>query len=156
MFPYYELAEKYNLPVGIHTGGAGPGHGSPNFKMELGNPMLMEKMLAQFPQLRVWIMHGGDQYYHESVTLMQQHKQVYADISVISNPGIMPPEKFATIMKAFIDAGLEGRLMFGTDNGDVVKIIAAINELDFLSREQKDKIFYQNAERFFKRTSIEK
>ncbi len=156
LFPYYALAEKYNLPVGIHTGGAGPGHGSPNFKMELGNPLLMEKMLQRFPQLRVWIMHGGDQYYKETVALMQQHKQVYADISVISNPDIMPPEKFATIMKAFIDAGLEERLMFGTDNGDVVKIIAAINELDFLSREQKDKIFYLNAERFFERTSIEK
>ena len=106
LFPYYALAEKYNIPVGIHAGGAGPGHGSPNFKIELGSPMLMEKMLERFPQLRVWIMHGGDQYYQETVTLMQQHKKVYADISVISNPDIMPAAQFTKIMKTFIDAGL--------------------------------------------------
>src|SRR5690606_21804003 len=37
LFPYYALAEKYKLPVGIHTGGAGPGHGSDSFKPEMGN-----------------------------------------------------------------------------------------------------------------------
>ena len=151
LFPYYALAEKYNIPVGIHTGGAGPGHGSPNLKMELGSPMLMERMLERFPQLRVWIMHGGDQYYQETVTLMQQHKQVYADISVISNPDIMPAAQFTKIMKTFIDAGLEDRLMFGTDNGNVEKVVEAIHALDFLSKEQKDKIFYRNAERFFEK-----
>ena len=151
LFPYYALAEKYNIPVGIHTGGAGPGHGSPNFKMDLGNPLLMEKMLAQFPKLRVWIMHGGDQFYQETVILMQKHKQVYTDISVISNPDIMPPAQFTKIMKAFMDAGLEDRLMFGTDNGNVEKVVAAIHVLDFLSKEQKDKIFYRNAERFFEK-----
>ena len=151
LFPYYALAEKYNIPAGIHTGGAGPGHGSPNFKMELGNPLLIEKVLEQFPQLRVWIMHGGDQFYQETVTVMQKHKQVYTDISVISNPDIMPAAQFTKIMKTFIDAGLEDRLMFGTDNGNVEKIVAAIEALDFLSKEQKNKIFYQNAERFFER-----
>ena len=156
LFPYYALAEKYNIPVGIHTGGAGPGHGSPNFKMELGNPLLMEKMLVRFPKLRVWIMHGGDQYYQETVTVMQKHKQVYTDISVISNPDIMPTAQFTKIMKTFMDAGLEDRLMFGTDNGNVEKIIAAIHALDFLSKEQKDKIFYRNAERFFEKRNAGK
>lgn len=52
-------------------------------------------------------------------------------------------------MKAFIEAGLEGRLMFGSDNGNIGKVIASVNQLDFLTREQKNKIFYKNAERFF-------
>ena len=82
---------------------------------------------------------------------MQRYKQVYADISVISNPDIMPAAQFTKIMKTFMDAGLEDRLMFGTDNGNVEKIVAAIEALDFLSKEQKNKIFYQNAERFFER-----
>ena len=150
LFPYYALAEKYNIPVGIHTGGAGPGHGSPNFKMELGNPLLMESMLEHFPKLRVWIMHGGDQYYRETVMLMKKHNLVYADISVISNPDIMPPAQFSQMMKTFIDAGLQDRLMFGTDNGNIEKVVEAIEALDFLSKAQKDKIFYRNAENFFK------
>jgi hypothetical protein len=156
LFPYYALAEKYQLPVGIHTGGAGPNHGSPNFKIELGNPLLLEKMMSRFPKLKVWIMHSGDQYYKETITVMQRYKQVYADISVISNPEIVTPVKFASIMKAFVQKGLEGRLMFGTDNGDIQKVITAVESLHFLSKEQKDKIFYLNAERFFARSTSKK
>lgn len=152
LFPYYSLAEKYSLPVGIHTGGAGPNHGSPNFKIELGNPLLLEKTLARFPQLKVWIMHCGDQYYKETVTVMDKNKQVYADISVTSNPDIVPSAQFKIIMKTFIEAGLEDRIMFGTDNGDIKKVIASLENLDFLSKEQKNKIFYQNAEYFFATT----
>ena len=149
LFPYYALAEKYKLPVGIHTGGAGPDHGSPNFKMELGNPLLLENMLNEFPQLKVWIMHGGDQYYREAIHIMKKFDRVYTDISVLSNPGIVPAERFSLIMKAFMEAGLEDRLMFGTDNGDIEKVIAAVEALEFLTELQKEKIFNKNAERFF-------
>ena len=149
LFPYYALAEKYNLPVGIHTGGAGPDHGSPNFKMELGNPLLLENMLNEFPQLKVWIMHGGDQYYREAIHIMKKFDRVYTDISVLSNPVIVPAERFSLIMKAFMEAGLEDRLMFGTDNGDIEKVIAAVEALEFLTELQKEKVFYKNAERFF-------
>ncbi|HEY0679989.1 MAG TPA: amidohydrolase family protein [Chitinophagaceae bacterium] len=147
--PYYALAENYGLPVGIHTGGAGPDHGSPNFNMEMGNPFYMENLLSRFPKLKVWIMHGGDQFYREAIAIMLQHNQVYADISVISNPEIVPADRFAHIMKTYVAAGLEDRLMFGSDNGDIKKIIAAVEELEFLSDRQKNKIFYENAERFF-------
>lgn len=149
MFPYYALAEKYKLPVGVHTGGAGPDHGSPNFKIELGNPSLLEKTLVRYPQLKVWIMHSGDQYYKETIDIMQRYQHVYADISVISNPDIIPAAQFKIILKTFVKAGLEDRLMFGSDNGDIEKVIASIDKLDFLTNEQKDKIFYKNAERFF-------
>lgn len=149
LFPYYRLALKYNLPVGIHTGGAGPDHGSPDFKMEMGNPLLLNSMLSQFPGLKVWIMHSGDQYYKETIKVMKEHKWVYADISVISNPDIVPKEKFFTIMNTFIDAGLEDRLMFGTDNGDIKKVIASVESLHFLSVDQKKKLYHENAERFF-------
>jgi hypothetical protein len=154
--PYYALAEKYGLPVGIHTGGAGPNHGSPNFRMELGNPLLMDQLLSRFPKLKVWIMHSGDQYFNEAVSVMQKSKQVFADISVISNPDIVSFERFSIIVKTFIDAGLEDRLMFGTDNGNIEKIIASVKGLPFLSKKQLDKIFYQNAETFFAPAEISK
>lgn len=156
LHPYYKLAEKYGIPVGIHTGGAGPNHGSPNFRMELGNPLLVDQLLFLFPKLKIWIMHSGDQYFNETISVMQKSKLVYTDISVISNSEIVPSERFSSIIKSFIDAGLEDRLMFGTDNGDIDKVITAVKGLGFLSKEQKDKIFYQNAERFFASTEISK
>lgn len=149
LMPYYRLARKYNIPVGIHTGSAGPDHGSPNFKEEMGNPMLMEKLLTELPGIRLWIMHAGAPYHREAIEIMKRFPGVYADISAINNPQIIPPPMFADIIRMFFDSGLEDRLMFGSDNGDIHVMVNSITQLTFLTEEQKQKIFYLNAERFF-------
>jgi hypothetical protein len=151
MYPYYALAEKYNLPVGLHTGSAGPDHGCPNFKEEMGNPLLLKEALAKFPKLRVWFMHGGGPFVKECIEMMKIYPGLYADISVLNNPNIIPAKDFATVMKEFIDAGLENRLMFGSDNADIKKCINSVEQMNFLSSKQKEKIFYLNAETFFKK-----
>lgn len=150
MWPYYALAEKYDLPVGIHTGSAGPDHGCPNFKEEMGNPLLLRDALQRFPRLRVWLMHGGAPFVKEFIEMMKTHQKLYADISVMNNPQIVPPDQFASLMKSFIDAGLEDRLMFGSDDADINKTIAAVEQVSFLTAAQKEKIFYKNAETFFR------
>ncbi len=150
LLPYYRLAKKYNLPVGIHTGSAGPDHGCPNFREDLGNPKLMEPMLEQLPGLRVWIMHAGAPYHQEAIDIMKKYLQVYADLSAINNPNILTQEQFAGIVRMFIDNGLEDRIMFGSDNGDIDATINSISQLPFLTPAQKDKIFYRNAEIFFR------
>src|SRR5690606_31998711 len=149
LFPYYALAEKYGIPVGIHTGLAGPGHGSPNFKVSLGNPILSEDLLQKFPKLKVWIMHAGAPFLEETIAIMKYYPNVYTDISAINNPYIFPQAEFSSILKKFIDAGFEDRLMFGSDNGDIKLAIANIEELPFISSAQKEKIYYRNAEIFF-------
>jgi predicted TIM-barrel fold metal-dependent hydrolase len=151
MYPYYALAEKYSLPVGIHTGSAGPDHGCPNFKEEMGNPLLLKQALAKFPKLKVWLMHGGGPFLKECIEMMKAHPGLYADISVLNNPNIIPAKDFAGIMKAYIDAGLEDRLLFGSDNADVKTCITAVEELKFLSAKQKEKIFYLNAKQLFQK-----
>lgn len=149
MYPYYALAEKYDLPVGLHTGSAGPDHGCPGFKEEMGNPLLLKEALIKFPKLKVWFMHGGGPYVKECIEMMKTYRGLFADISVLNNPKIIPATDFSVVMKEFIDAGLDDRLMFGSDNADVKKCITAVNELSFLSQQQKDKIFYLNAKKFF-------
>ena len=149
MYPYYALAVKYNLPVGIHTGSAGPDHGCPNFKEEMGNPLLLKEALVKFPKLKVWFMHGGGPFVKECIEMMKTYPGLYADISVLNNPVIVPRKDFAGIMKAFIDAGLEDRLMFGSDNADIKTCVEAVEQLEFLSAKQKEKIFQLNAKHFF-------
>jgi predicted TIM-barrel fold metal-dependent hydrolase len=151
MFPFYELAVRYDLPVGIHTGGAGPDHGSPNFQWELGDPTLVKPILEAFPSVRLWIMHSGDQYFMQTIQLMKQYSTLYSDISVVANPDIVEKVRIYTTLKAFFDAGLEDRLMFATDNGDIQKMVATVMDLDFLTVSQKQKLFYKNAETFFGR-----
>ena len=149
MYPYYALAEKYQIPVGIHSSLAGPNNGSPNFKVSLGSPVHLEGLLQKFPNLKIWIMHAGIPFQEDSIAIMTYYRNVYADISAIANPKILPPAAFAAIMKIFINSGLEDRLMFGSDNADVNELVQNINDLDFLSEVQKEKIFYKNAETFF-------
>jgi predicted TIM-barrel fold metal-dependent hydrolase len=149
LYPYYRLAEKYSLPVGIHTGAAGPGHGAPHFSLELGHPTLLKRMLKDFPSLKIWIMHAGDRHYKETIQMMKEDARIYTDISVISNPDIVPPQAFAAGLKEFIEAGLEDRIMFGSDNGDINKTVKNVLDLEFLSDQQKEKILYRNAEKFF-------
>ena len=149
MYPFYALAEKYSLPVGIHTGSAGPDHGCPNFKEEMGNPVLLQTTLNRFPKMRVWYMHGGAPFVKEFIDMMKKYPNLYADISVLNNPTIVPAKEFASLLKLYIDSGLEDRLMFGTDNADIKTTVNAIEELDFLSSNQKEKIFFRNAQFFF-------
>ena len=94
-------------------------------------------------------MHAGAPYLEGTLKIMTEYKQVYADISVIANPAIVPMADFSAYMKSLIDAGIEDRLMFGSDGGDIAKMIDQINKLDFLTLEQKEKIFYKNAQTFF-------
>src|SRR5690606_27766902 len=149
MYPYYALAQKYGLPVGIHTGSAGPDHGCPNFREEMGNPLLLQDALRKFPKLKVWLMHGGGPYAKAFMEMMRTYPGLYADISVLNNPKIIPPEHFALAMGEFIKAGLEDRLLFGSDNADIKTTVDAVEQLGFLTDEQKGKIFYGNARQFF-------
>jgi hypothetical protein len=85
--PYFELAEELDIPVGIHIGTSFPGTaytGKPNFRVALGNPLLLEDLLVRHPKLRVYIMHGGAPWTRETMAIMQQYPQVYADVAVIN------------------------------------------------------------------------
>lgn len=149
LMPYYSLAEKYKIPVGIHTGSAGPDHGCPNFSEKMGNPELMDELMKRFPKLKVWIMHSGVPYLKETIVMMKKYPTLYTDISAINNPHILPTAQFSEVIKQLIDSGLENRIMFGSDNGNIDVMVSSINDLSFLTEAQKNKIFYKNAESFF-------
>ncbi|MDO9373692.1 MAG: amidohydrolase family protein [Ferruginibacter sp.] len=149
MFPYYALAEKYGLPVGVHTGSAGPDHGCPTFREDMGDPALLKPVMQKFPSMKLWIMHAGGPFLPQAIELMKAYPTIYTDISAVNNPAILPPAQFAGLIKMFVNAGLEDRLMFGSDNAPIKTVLEAIDQLDFLTPEQKQKIVYENATRFF-------
>ncbi|WP_348798859.1 amidohydrolase family protein [Flavobacterium adhaerens] len=143
MHPYYALAKKYEIPVGIHFGLAGPDHGAPNFKVSLGSPILLEETLQKFPKLKIWIMHAGAPFLDDTIAIMKYYNNVYMDISALNNPYIFSESDFHYIMKRLIDSGFEDRIMFGSDNGPIKPIIDNVNKLTFLNQTQKKKDFLQ-------------
>jgi hypothetical protein len=45
--------------------------------------------------------------------------------------------------------------MFGSDNNNITTVIRSIERITFLSAEQKKRIFFSNAEKFFTRRRLE-
>ncbi len=152
---YLELAEKLDVPVGIHTGLgiAGASYSCcPGFRIELGRPLHLEGLLVRHPKLRVYVMHAGYPYLDEMIALMGAYPQIYADLAAID--WLLPEDEFHAYLQRLIQAGLGKRLMFGTDQivwPDAFGVaIERIRSAKFLTEEQKRDIFYNNAARFFR------
>jgi len=156
MEPYYALAEEMDIPVGIHTGIGPPGTPydpcCPNFRVTLGNPILVEEVLVRHPRLRLYLMHGGAPYLQETKAILSVYPQVYADLAVIN--WILPREEFHSYLRELIRAGFGKRLLFGSDQmvwpEAIGMAVEGIESADFLTEEEKRDIFYNNAVRFLR------
>ncbi len=154
--PYYALAEELDIPVGIHTGLAARGTPyqpcCPNFRVPLGNPLLVEEVLIRHPKLRVYLMHAGGPFLEETKAIMGIYPQVYADLGVID--WIIPREEFHSVLQSLVRAGFGKRLMFGSDQmvfpEAIGMAIEGIESATFLTEEQKRDILYNNAVRFLR------
>jgi uncharacterized protein len=153
--PYLKIAEKHGIPVGIHTGASFPGiheMGYPKFRLSLGDPLLLEDMLAEFPALRVYMMHAGGQYYMNAIELMTMYPHVYTDISVLNWLPGWTADVLIDFLKEAKKRGILDRVMFGSDQmfwpQAIEQAIANVNAFDFLTLDEKKGIFYDNAARF--------
>ena len=62
MQPYYEIAEKHGIPVAFHVHAGPPGIREaccPDFRLSLGDPILLEEVLVKYPDMKVQIMHAN-------------------------------------------------------------------------------------------------
>ncbi len=155
--PFYAMAERLDIPVGIHMGYGAPGGPYwiyPRFRAALNNPLLLEDLLVRHPRMRVYVMHGGMPMVDEMIMVMNAHPQVFLDIAA-DNWGV-PRKEFHFILKRLVDAGYGKRIMFGSDQmvwPDAIPVaIASITEAGFLTEEQKRDILYNNAARFLRVT----
>lgn len=152
---YFALAESLDIPVAIHMGTGGSGRAniaSPNFRGSMGDPLLLEGVLARHPKLRVQVMHAGYPMIDNMLTLLQANSHVYVDIA-----GLIwsyPLKEVNRYIQRLVDAGFEDRVMFGTDEliwpGLMRYSIGIIQNADYLSSEQKRDILYNNAARFLR------
>jgi len=152
---YFALAEELDIPVGIHMGTGGSGRANvamPKFRGSMGNPLLLEDLLARHPKLRLWIMHAGYPMIDSLLTLLQANSHVYVDVA-----GLIwsyPLKEVHTYIQRIVEAGFEDRVMFGTDQMIWPKLMATsigvIEGATYLSPQQKRDILYNNAARFLR------
>jgi predicted TIM-barrel fold metal-dependent hydrolase len=157
--PYLRICEQYGIPVAYHTGGGPPGityRGAPNARLIVGNPLLIEDVLAKYPKLKIYLMHAGEFYYEEAARLMMSYPHVYADLGVVlwAHPMLKHyGREFLVRAKEF---GMLDRVMFGSDQmvwpHAIENSIVQLESLDFLSVQERRNILYNNAARFLNLT----
>jgi predicted TIM-barrel fold metal-dependent hydrolase len=155
--PFLRICEKYDIPVAVHTGGGDPGgtySWAPQARLKFGDPYLIEDVLVKYPKLRIYMMHAGEDWHEHALRLMAYYPQLYTDIAAML--WVEPlDQQFATeFLKAAKHAGYLNRVMFGSDQMmwpyAIEKSVDFLNSLNFLTRKDKEDIFYNNARRFLK------
>ena len=155
---YFALAQEFDLPVGIHTGNGtisilNSDEARRKYRVEYGNPLYVNSVLAKYPNIRIYLMHAGYPFLEDAIALMKVYRNVYADLSRM-NWASATRIAFHDYLKSLIDAGLGDRLMFGSDGlglPEAIELaIEGINSAEFLTEKQKQDIFYNNAARFLR------
>ncbi len=139
----YRLAEQARLPVMIHTGTSV----FPGARNKYADPIYVDDVAVDFPQLPLIIAHGGRPLWTETATfLLRRHANVCMDISSI------PPQNLLHYFPRLEE--LSHKALWGSDwPGPRVPGLRA--NLDRfcqlpLSAEAKQRILYDNAARLFR------
>jgi predicted TIM-barrel fold metal-dependent hydrolase len=100
----YRTAEARGLPVLVHTGTSI----FPGARSKYGNPMELDDVAIDFPDLRLIMAHGGRPLYmQEAFFILRRHRRVMLDLSGIPPRALL--EYFPRIEE------LESQLLWGTD-----------------------------------------
>jgi predicted TIM-barrel fold metal-dependent hydrolase len=153
--PYLAICEKYGIPVAYHSGGSFPNaqqSGWPKYRIALGDPFLIEDVLVRYPKLKLYLMHAGENFYENTLRMMDGYPNLYADLGVELWLHPMTKDfavKFLRSAKAY---GVLDRVMYGSDQmvwpEAISNSLQFLDSLDFLTHEEKEMIRYKNAKRF--------
>jgi len=106
----------------------------------------------------VYVMHAGGFFTQNALMLMTQYPHIYVDIGALSWTPIA-----GDLLEPFLREAkrrrMLDRVMFGSDQMRWPEAIALaidrVNRLDFLTVEEKQDIFYDNAAKFLGLTAEE-
>ena len=112
----------------------------------------LNDLVRRRPRLRIYVMHYGSPLVDEMIAMMFTHPNLYIDVSC--NNWAFPRAQFHAALERFVDAGMEKRILFGSDQmywpGAIGEAIRSIEDATFLSASQKRDILYNNAARFLR------
>ena len=153
--PYLAICEKYNIPVAYHSGGfppMTPYRCCPKARISIADPLLIEDVLVKYPKLKIYLMHGGEMYYEHAIRMMKMYNQLYIDLGVLLWVDPMTQDYAIKLLKDAKEYGLLERVMFGSDQmvwpGSITTSIEFLKDIKFLTQEEKQLIFYENAKKF--------
>lgn len=111
-YPLYEAIAEHGVPALFHTGQTGIGAGLPGghgIKLRYSDPMLLDDVAADFPELTIIMAHPSVPWQDEAISIATHKSNVYIDLSGWS-PKYFPPQ----LVRA-ANSMLRHKVLFGSD-----------------------------------------
>ncbi len=111
-YPLYEVIAEYKLPAIFHTGHSGMGTGLPGgggVKLKYGQPMMVDDVAADFPDMKVILAHPSWPWTDESLSMALHKANVFIDLSGWS------PKYFPKQVIHYANTQLKHKMLFGSD-----------------------------------------
>lgn len=129
-WPIYEVLNEYEMPVIFHTGHSGMGtgmRGGGGMRLKYGQPMLIDDVAVDFPDMRIILAHPSWPWVDESLSMALHKTNVYIDLSGWS------PKYFMPQIIRYANTQLKHKMLFGSDFPLIHpdKWIAAAKEVGF-------------------------
>jgi predicted TIM-barrel fold metal-dependent hydrolase len=111
-YPLYEVIAEAGLIALFHSGTTGIGAGMPGgggVHLKYSNPMLVDDVAADFPELDIILAHPSFPWQEEALAVAVHKPNVYIDLSGWS------PKYFPAILVQYINTRLKDKMLFGSD-----------------------------------------
>lgn len=111
-YPLYEVISEAGVPALFHSGQTGIGARTPGgsgIKLRYSNPMALDDVAADFPDLTVIIAHPSFPWQEEALSVATHKSNVFIDLSGWA------PKYFPPILVQYINTVLRRQVLFGTD-----------------------------------------
>lgn len=111
-YPLYEVIAEYKLPAIFHSGHSGIGTGMPGgggLKLKYSNPIHVDDVAADFPDMTVIIAHPSWPWQDEALSVCLHKPNVYIDLSGWS------PKYFPEQLVRHANSQLKHKMLFGSD-----------------------------------------
>lgn len=142
VWPLYDAASQLGIPVVFHVGTTPFGN---LVKLKQADPILLDEVANDFPDLKIVLTHLGTLWHNESFMIVEKHPNVYIDTAAY------PYEITEILTEKTIQRIGEEKFIFGTDfpmpyegkMHDLSDFVRCIQELK-ISQELKQRIFSGN------------
>ena len=111
LYPVYAKAMENNLLVALHTGINYTTHQP----MAGENPILLDQIACDFPDLTIVASHGGWPWINEMVAVARKHPQVYIEFGGIAPKYVAAQGSGWEVMHRFMNSVLKDQILYGTD-----------------------------------------
>ncbi len=138
-YPLYVKCIELDLPISINAGLPGP-----PMPGECQNPIYLDRVCFQFPELKVCMAHGADPWWDVAIRLMIKYNNLRLMTSAYA-PKYLPPE-----LLHFMNTRGKDKIMFASDH-PVLSFKRCLDEAHQLDLREGvlEKFLYENSERFF-------